>query len=137
MTDSNVEMLHERAKKGSTVVLNKALVVPAQRVRSYLQGGLPVNRPRRSATHCLFLNRKQKSARTQIEPDRFRVTRSVFEEELEPANQVSFITTLTLESLKQPDVLRLICTKTGPLHATDHITYRQFRDAVGEYVALQ
>jgi len=147
------EQVHSQVSK---VILREPLTIPAQQVRTYIQGGRPVSsrEVQKLEANCQFEVRQYQQGAIEIKPDEFNVIKVVHSEDLfsrlgKPlmvasstggdgaADLFEFSTRLTLSSPRQPNVAYFTCSHMEHLtNGGDHLRYNQFLQAVGNVVKL-
>ncbi len=144
-------LLYEAVKNGDKVVLNKAISIPLQRARTYLQGGREISAQQvdRFEPSCEFEVRTLRDTRVEIAPDTFAVNRvrnyeegsegffSSFQLGVRSSATIKYQTTLRMSSERQPDVLQLICSWEETASRGHYLRVEQFKNAVGAYISLQ
>jgi len=144
------EQVHSQVSK---VVLRQPLTVPAQQVRTFIQGGRPVSNQEvyKQEANCQFEMRHLTQGATEIKPDEFTVTKVVRNEDLfsqlpvmvagmggdGAADLFIFSTRLAVSSPKQPEVAYFTCSHMEHLtNGGTHLRYSQFLQAVGDVVKI-
>ena len=146
---------------GSHLILKKALTIPANTSRIYIQASKVITPSQKDSyhPHCWFLSWKLLDSPQSIEPDTFIITHSAkFEEDYAQTpklyasltkpglmkvldgsvTMLEYKTKLTISSEKQPNIRQLICNRweTEPTDAR-HLTVKEIRDTLGDVVELQ
>lgn len=145
------------------VTLNRALTIPGDATSVYVQNGQVVSLRdvEKYHPHCKFEVWSRSDAARIVEPDSFRVKRSVQEMQMgsrTPDYQVAaigigvfigangddggaafqlFATQLFLQSERQPDVYRLSCQQWGYLDTGEHVSISDMRRALGSVMTLR
>jgi len=122
--------------KGSSLILNKELPIPAGQRHVKLQHGKPVAGVDDFKINCEM--RVYDLGVESIQPDKFRITRSGTGREWELMPTVlRFYRVLELRSEAQPEVLKLICQKSDDPLAGRNPSLPQMQEALGDYVTFE
>lgn len=150
-------------KPGTQLILNKPLVIPANKARVYIQGGNVVheNAVDRYYPNCSLEVRTIQTSPQEIKADSFRIQKVSWDEEASypkliyassrhitrrlvsdddgPVSHENWVTHFYLQSSKNPDVFRLSCA-----HWEDpadfrprHLSISEIQKAVGDYLSFK
>lgn len=150
-------------KPGAQLILNKPLIIPANKARVYLQGGVTVheNSVDRYYANCSLEVRTIQTSPQQIKADTFSIQKVSRDEEASyskliyassrrltgrlasdddgPVSHENWVTHFYLRSTSQPDVFRLSCA-----HWEDpadfrprHLSITEIKKAVGDYFSFK
>jgi hypothetical protein len=147
-----------RYPDGSRLVLNRALEIPANWATARLQFGRVVafGSIQEQEPHCIFEIATVRAEPQRVEPDSFAIVkaqhsisdisassgffiRSAFADDARPS-QMFYKTTFTLQSERQPGVLRLICQSdqyAGGVSIQRYLTVPEIRQALGDIFTLE
>lgn len=143
--------------RGSRLVLNTPLTIPAREAHVYIQDGAPIAFDKLNPyyPYCRLESWRVSARPQHIAPDTFTVTRAGLQHEARAAASArpvaagllfagdpSFIvyaTSMRLRSLTQPDVYRLVCAQwvvTGP-EPPNYLSLNAIRRALGGVATLE
>jgi len=138
---------------GSTLSLNDTVVIEPERAGVHIQNGtvLPFSQIDKFRANCDFEVRTLAQQPTKIQPDTFIITKVVLEEDVAASSwnvfaggsgdggpsHVDFSTILYLESVNQPDVLRITCEHWEDPVEAEFLSIKQIRQAMGGLLTLQ
>ncbi len=136
---------------GARLVLHRELVIPADRVDVYLQGGRVLGYAEVNPHHpfCTLDVRRRLDVPQTVAPDEFAVTKAtqdirytrrapgaVLASDGSPSFEV-YSTILALRSERQPHVTRLTCTQWQYPPLQRHVTIHEMRQALGTLFTLR
>ncbi len=136
---------------GSRLVLNREVVVPADRVDVYLQGGRVLGYAAVNPHHpyCTLDVRRRLDTPQTVAPDEFAVTKTtqdifysrntpgtVLASEGSPSFEI-YSTILALHSDRQPQVTRLTCAQWEYPPLQRHVTINEMRKTLGDLFTLR
>jgi hypothetical protein len=138
---------------GSTLTLNQPLTIQPRHASVRMQYGKVMTYSQIDAFYpnCDFEVRTIAKQATTINPDTFLITKVVNEEDVAAGNwnvfaffgsgdggpsHVDYMTIMYLESVKQPDVLRITCTHWEDPVEAEFLSIQQMRKAMGKILTL-
>ncbi|MEA1889072.1 MAG: hypothetical protein U9N50_04745 [Pseudomonadota bacterium] len=149
---------------GSIVKLNRALTIPAQRVRIGVQYGEVIAGVYTGEPYCQFEVNTISETATTLPAGEYRITRVLQYEDpyfshlprskrrvasaseaaawatqaMSPDSHWTYTTVFRLESRLHPDIRQLVCGSTFPSgYEARHITIREFEILAGDVMTLQ
>jgi hypothetical protein len=141
---------------GSTLQLNQAITIPADRASVYLQGGQVKDYSNVDTYYpnCDFEVLTLTNKSRAVQPDEFIIKRVVQEEDIVASGfpkvasligvrfegsvgLVDYKTIMYLGSAQQPDVYRITCAQWDEPMDAQHLTVRQIRDTLGSIFTLR
>lgn len=149
---------------GSILKLTRELIIPANQVAVYLQGGevIPSGRINQYYPHCKFELLRRLDTPQTVQPDNFEITKAVQEightvalDDLRLArvsvgigvhigmkggdgsSLQAYSTRLVLRSARQPNVFRLSCGQEALPHEGEHVSISEMRKALGGVITLE
>ncbi len=136
---------------GTRLVLHRELVIPADRVDVYLQGGRVLGYAEVNPHHpfCTFDVRRRLGTPQTVAPDEFAVTKAtqdVFYSRHVPGTVLAsdgspsfeiYSTILALHSDRQPQVVNLTCAQWQYPPLQRHVTINEMRQALGALFTLR
>lgn len=138
---------------GSTLTLNQPLTIQPHHASVRMQYGriMPYSQIDKFYANCDFEVRTIAKQPTIINPDTFLITKVVNEEDVAAGDwtvyaffgsgdagpsHVDYMTVMYLESVKQPDVLRITCTHWEDPVEAEFLSIQQMRKAMGKILTL-
>jgi len=145
---------------GSKLVLNEELTIPPNNGRVYIQNGNVITPKEKNQyyPHCWFLSWKVPDTAQQIKPDTFYIVATRKSENVVRADtplrlasalavsgllgnasitSIEFTTEMWLQSEKQPDIRRLICSHWENPEDGRHLTVAEMQKTLGNIAEIQ
>ncbi len=128
--------------KGSKLVLEKPLTIPANSAHVKLQDGQvkpgAINPVDQYYPNCSFRVRSVEQVSRTIAPDSFSVIRVRWDEERVSGRSISeFTTQLRLRSEKQPQAFELTCQQWGEAGNFEYLSVTDIKKALGSFFELR
>ncbi len=125
-----------RMPPGAELVLNRALMIPAQRAHIMLQHGTVAYAASESEVACRFEVRDL--GPRIIEPDTFLITDYSSQREwINHPHTQRFYKTIRLESQDQPDIMPMVCEYYDWPLSGRPVTLAQIEEALGDYFSFR